>query len=157
MFFQQNNVPLNFVNYGIGAGFYKHIDRDTLGWAMKTAFSNGKPRMKFSEDPLKRSTPGEIGIYRNDQRELVVEEANLFTKDPKLVNLFQIIYEYNGTHMYVRPLANLETIRLRTQLDDDDNIMQRQIYIKNSDAVKNLIREFKNRYKKRNVANETDL
>lgn len=39
LFFEKNNVPLNFVSYGIGAGFYKHIERDTLGWAMKTAFN----------------------------------------------------------------------------------------------------------------------
>ena len=58
-FFSKNNVPLPFVSYGIGAGFYKHIERDTLGWAMKTAFSNGAPRMKARRPRHERGGGGE--------------------------------------------------------------------------------------------------
>ena len=146
LFFLQNNVPLTFVNYGIGAGFYKHIERDTLGWAMKTAFSNGKPRMKFSEDPLKRSTPGEIGIYRNDKRELIVEEADVLRKASDLVDEFETIYEYDGKNLFVLPLATMDVVRGRAE--KDESIMEQQIYIKNSDTVKRMIRDFKNRYKR---------
>jgi nicotinamide phosphoribosyltransferase len=137
------------VNYGIGAGFYKHIERDTLGWAMKTAFSNGKPRMKFSEDPLKRSTPGRIGIYRDDKGHLVVEEADVLEKHPELNNLFETIYEFDGKETYVRPLDSLDTIRNRTQTVSSTNVDE-QIYVKNSQSVKDMIRNFKNIYKRGN-------
>lgn len=66
------NVPLDFVFYGIGGGLYNHIDRDLLGWAMKTAFSNGANRMKFSEVPIKRSIPGAVELVRDSNGQLVV-------------------------------------------------------------------------------------
>lgn len=83
-------VPLAFVSYGIGAGFYKDIDRDYLGWAMKTARSNGRDVMKFSNDPIKQSIPGEISITR------IKNGPNLLVSSPTSHgDLFQTIYAYN--------------------------------------------------------------
>jgi nicotinamide phosphoribosyltransferase len=66
-------VPLNFISYGIGAGFYKTIERDTLGWAMKTAYSNGEPRMKLvKSNPFKQSIPNRVHLTYNDDGELMV-------------------------------------------------------------------------------------
>jgi len=61
------DYPLDRMAYGIGAGFYKHIDRDYLGHAMKTAFSNGKARMKLTKsNPYKQSIPDMVGLVMED-------------------------------------------------------------------------------------------
>jgi nicotinamide phosphoribosyltransferase len=85
---EHGNVPVNFCFYGIGAGFYKHFERDTHGWAMKTAFSNGKSRMKVVRtNPFKQSIPGVVALtYEND--EMVVHLDNHVTKG----NLYQTVY-----------------------------------------------------------------
>jgi len=54
----------NRIIYGIGSGFYNHIRRDWMGWAMKTAYSNHRPTMKFSPGG-KESIPGVIGVRWN--------------------------------------------------------------------------------------------
>jgi nicotinamide phosphoribosyltransferase len=89
-YFEQHGVPLNFVSYGVGGGFYNYINRDTLGWAMKTAFSNGKDRMKFSENPIKRSIPGKVAIVLNVNGDLVVEK-----EDSAVENNYTTIYFHN--------------------------------------------------------------
>lgn len=91
-FFEDNGVPLNFVNYGIGAGFYKHIDRDTHGWAMKTAYSNGKDRMKFSMEPLKRSIPGRVFLAHNNAGDLVVHPHL-----PGAIGEYKVLYYFDST------------------------------------------------------------
>ena len=141
IFFLQNNVPLTFVNYGIGAGFYKKIERDTLGWAMKTAFSNGKPRMKFSEEALKRSTPGEVGIYRDEGGNLVVERKDLIGNHK---TEFCTIYEFDGVtkEAMVLPVEALDKISARALKQSSE-----QLYIKNSDTIKKMIKEFRKTYK----------
>ena len=68
--------PLDKMSYGIGAGFYKHIDRDWLGHAMKTAYSNGKPRMKLST-PFKTSIPNTVNLVYDDYGKLMVD----YTRD----------------------------------------------------------------------------
>lgn len=57
---------LNWINYGMGSGFYKDIDRDYLGFAMKTSYSNGGNRMKFSADKIKESIPGDPIVSLNN-------------------------------------------------------------------------------------------
>lgn len=79
---------LNWMNYGIGSGFYNHIDRDWLGWAMKTSFSNGKSRMKFSADMVKVSIPGDVNLIINDNHQMEIN----FTRDR---GLYQDIYNYD--------------------------------------------------------------
>lgn len=65
-YFKALGCDLNWFNYGMGAGFYKDIDRDYLGFAMKTSYSNGQNRMKFSADPIKQSIAGDIKVYSCD-------------------------------------------------------------------------------------------
>lgn len=48
------------ISYGIGAKFYNDLERDTLGWSMKTCFSNGKNRMKKTDMSSKRSILGPV-------------------------------------------------------------------------------------------------
>lgn len=43
----QYNINPDILTWGIGAGFYKDLERDTLGWSMKTCFSNGRDTMKY--------------------------------------------------------------------------------------------------------------
>ena len=79
-------VPLEYISYGIGAGYYKDIDRDWTGLAMKTCYSNGKPRMKFSATPIKRSIPDMVNIIKENDN-LVVE----YTRD----GLYQDVYYFD--------------------------------------------------------------
>lgn len=90
-----HDVPLKFVNYGIGTGFHDDINRDYLGWAMKTSFSNHRPRMKFSADVVKRSIPGQVNIQETDGIKTVVYSRS---------GLYQDIYFYDTRSE--RPLTN---------------------------------------------------
>ncbi|EFM10458.1 hypothetical protein PaecuDRAFT_2894 [Paenibacillus curdlanolyticus YK9] len=58
---------------------------------MKTAYSNGKDRMKFSMIPLKRSIPGKVKLVRVGG-ELVVEAADETNRD----GLYETIYRHDG-------------------------------------------------------------
>jgi nicotinamide phosphoribosyltransferase len=142
-YFTQNNVPLTFISYGIGAGFYKHIDRDYLGWAMKTAYSNGKPRMKFSENPLKRSTPGKVVLYKDEKNDLVVDNWDAWKENgEKDENLLEKIYFYDNGSVNAMKVPTLEETRTRALRESTV-----QKYVKNTVTVKNMIRDFKLRYK----------
>ncbi|MUT65841.1 nicotinamide phosphoribosyltransferase domain-containing protein [Paenibacillus sp. NEAU-GSW1] len=94
---ERQGVPLAFVSYGIGSGFYQHLNRDTYGWAMKTAYSNGKERMKFSMEPLKRSIPGEVKITNINGRlvAMAAEEAKAAGEQ----GLYETIYTHDGIGM----------------------------------------------------------
>jgi len=84
-YLRKNGIPLEFMNYGIGAGYYNDIERDTLGFAMKTAYSNGKDRMKLTvSNPYKQSIPGCVNI---------VKENNKMIVDYTRHGLYQTIYE----------------------------------------------------------------
>lgn len=61
-YFLEMGCNLNWFNYGMGSGLYNDINRDYLGFAMKTSFSNGENRMKFSADKFKESIPGNINV-----------------------------------------------------------------------------------------------
>lgn len=95
-FLEENGVPLNFVSVGIGAGFYKHIERDTLGWAMKTAYSNGKPRMKFSMVPIKRSIPDKVDVL-NVNGKMTVVPRDVYNNQNELGTLYKTVY-YHDQH-----------------------------------------------------------
>ncbi|MBB3112297.1 nicotinamide phosphoribosyltransferase [Paenibacillus phyllosphaerae] len=89
---EAEQIPLTFVAYGIGSGYYSHIERDTLGWAMKTAYSNGKDRMKFSMEPLKRSIPGIVDLERDEAGELIVQAAEAMAEG----GCYETIYAFDG-------------------------------------------------------------
>lgn len=88
---ERKGIPLAFVAYGVGAGFYAGISRDSLGWAMKTAFSNGKDRMKFSMVELKRSIPGRVKVaYAGG--ELTAEAEG----ESDRAGLYETVYRHDG-------------------------------------------------------------
>lgn len=137
----QNGVPLSFVSYGIGAGFYKHIERDTLGWAMKTAYSNGKPRMKFSMVPIKRSIPGIVGLKSIGDDMFVVPENNLQHDDE---NLYEIIYFHND--LTQEPSLPEVDWNKAKEVANNQNDWQEVIYI--SEEINDLVSQFQDRYKR---------
>lgn len=139
-YFEQHGVPLNFVSYGIGGGFYNYINRDTQGWAMKTSYSNGKPRMKFSENPIKRSIPDIVDIYRNDFGDMVVGR-----EDEVVEGIYETIYihdgvgtpeikEYNDEHY-----CNVHDLALSQSTE------QSNIYM--TDSIRTMISDFQLRYR----------
>lgn len=142
-YFEQHGVPLNFVSYGVGGGFYNYINRDTLGWAMKTAFSNGKSRMKFSENPIKRSIPSAVGIYRNEYGDMIVGKEESVQEDQ---NLYEIIYFH--THTVDKPYmkeyndAHWQSVQ---ELGLSQSTEQATIYL--SDEIRAEIGEFQKRYR----------
>lgn len=93
-------IPLSFVFYGVGAGFYKDIDRDYLGWSMKTAYSNGANRMKFADSVLKQSIPGVVDLLRADDGAMYVDLRPIGpqgTASPRLEgSLFRTVWSFDG-------------------------------------------------------------
>jgi nicotinamide phosphoribosyltransferase len=77
-FLEAQNIRLQNMNFGIGGGFYSHLTRETLGWAMKTAYSNGKNRMKFSAN--KQSIPGKVKVVKDHQGQVSVFPENMNTQ-----------------------------------------------------------------------------
>lgn len=100
-------VPLDFVAYGIGAGFYKDIDRDYLGFAMKTARSAGHDVMKFSNDAIKQSIPGDISLIRHKTEQGNPTSHMVVTSPTSQGDLYQTIYDYNQRS--TRPEFKIET------------------------------------------------
>ena len=91
-FFEEKNVPLNFISYGIGGGFYNYVNRDTLGHAMKTSYSNNKNRMKFSSVPIKRSIPGVVSPYYTEGGDLRIR----YEKEVGEENAYEVIYHHEA-------------------------------------------------------------
>ncbi len=92
-----DGIPVNFNAYGIGSGFYNDINRDTHGWAMKTAYSNRANRMKFSADTFKRSIPGFIDIVEHNNELMVVPEGAEGA-------LYETIYEFDPNKGHKEPV-----------------------------------------------------
>lgn len=139
---EQNSIPLAFVSYGVGSGFYGHIGRDTLGWAMKTAYSNGQDRMKFSMDAGKRSIPGEVKVARNEMNQLVIHAAD----ERGITGLYEVIYEHDGQgtgtpHMLPAGPDHWEAVQNRMR---GENEQQQTIIL--SDTIESKIRLFAERY-----------
>lgn len=131
--FLDYGVPLNFIAYGIGAGFYKDIDRDYLGWAMKTAFSNGKPRMKVvKSNPFKQSIPNIIHlVYENG--EMVVNDS--IPQDGE-EDLYEVIYK----HLSDREVSTMKVYKHMGAMDSviDDRIFCEKVDSKHFVNVRDL-------------------
>jgi len=131
---RRRKIPLKFMNYGVGSGYYNDLDRDYLGFAMKTSYSNGKDRMKLTKsNPFKRSIPGCVNIVKEDN-ELVVD----YTRD----GLFETVYDMDERSS--RPKVNKlswDDIKLNTLTI---NPYQKEIIL--SPMVKANIRKFEERY-----------
>jgi len=133
--------PLERMSYGIGAGYYKHIDRDYLGHALKTAFSNHKPRMKLTlSNPFKQSIPDMVNLIMVDGK-MTVE----YTRDgPNHDALYYDVFhhdEMSSKPKYERlPWLDIQK-RALSYLDKD---LQEEIVL--SQAVQGVIKGFKERY-----------
>lgn len=141
-YMEQHNVPLNFVAYGIGSGFYNYITRDTLNFAYKTAYSNGKPRMKFSAIPLKRSIPNIVTLNYNEFGDMVVDFEQYNGQD----SLYQDIYFHDQFMkepiIKVADVAHWESVReLALTQNTDQNVIYK------SKAVQEMTNTFFNTYK----------
>lgn len=103
-------IPLSWFFYGIGGGFYKDIDRDWSGSAMKTAYSNGADRMKLVlTAPEKSSIPGAVQL---------VEMGGILTIVPEDVAIangwkseYKVLYDFdattNSTSLYIQTLESI--------------------------------------------------
>lgn len=133
--------PLERMAYGIGAGFYKHIDRDYLGHAMKTAFSNHKPRMKLTiSNPFKQSIPNMVNLIMEDGM-MTVD----YTRDgPNHNGLYYDVYHWDERSSKPKferlPWLDIQQ-RAMSYLNKD---LQEEIV--KSPAVETTIEEFKRRY-----------
>lgn len=128
-----NDVPLGFVFYGIGGGIHKHINRDFINFSMKTSFSNGESRCKFSADPIKASIAGKIDIFRNEKDDLVVDlEENVGFGE------FVILYEFEEGYKkpYIKVFSIEDNYRLiRFEVDIQMNREPQQDIIKSQSVL----------------------
>lgn len=138
---EKMGFPLSRFFVGIGAGFYNHINRDTLGFSMKSAFSNGKPRMKVvKSDPFKQSIPGNVSITLNENMDIMVE-----IEDENDAGFYYNGYDYNGTteHPVIEPKF-WEHAYARAQHEITKPNLQQEIVI--GDKLQQLITKYKERY-----------
>ncbi|MFJ8247369.1 nicotinate phosphoribosyltransferase [Peribacillus asahii] len=142
LFFNLRSVPLTFVSYGIGGGFYNHINRDTLGFAMKTAFSNGAPRMKFGMEPLKRSIPDAVALYLNKDGQMVAEREEVIEEEYD--SLYRIIYCHNSAISEPYKLEADWNDTQRRALENLGKDLQERIIL--SDSINELVAEFEKIY-----------
>lgn len=147
IFFTKNNVPLTYISYGIGAGFYKHIHRDTLGWAMKTCESSGEARMKFSENPLKRSIPGRVAITEEQKTgQLIVVQENELEDD---ANLYDDVYRVDEGKNSTVAKIDIKVARKLAQEEMLKTDKLSQVFIRTSSETKQLVHWFAKKYKQK--------
>ena len=119
--FKTSGIEINGLLYfGIGSGWWKDFSRDKVGMAMKTAFSNGKPRMKFSNDPLKRSLPGKLDLVR-----IWPNEMKVFTGGKP--SLYETIYEKRLNQIPTFRLYSLDEVR--RNFENSTSKQQKEILI----------------------------
>jgi nicotinamide phosphoribosyltransferase len=130
------DVPINFVNYGIGAGFYKNLERDTLGWAMKTAFSNGQPRMKLvPTEPIKQSIPNIVHLTYNN--------GDMVVQDGDGEGLYEVIYEYipSGNEAYIATVNSRHFDEVRSRAYAQKTTQEKILLSKETQALINSFHE----------------
>jgi len=131
---REKRIPLEFMSYGVGAGYYNDLDRDYLGHAMKTAYSDGADRMKLTvSNPYKRSIPGCVNIVKENGK-LVVDYSRK--------GLYQTVYEMDEHSTRPKLLKQKwESIR---DLALSQDTSQREIIL--SELVKANIKNFEGKY-----------
>jgi nicotinic acid phosphoribosyltransferase len=111
---EQEGIPLMFLFYGMGAGFFKDIERDSTGMAEKTAYSNGADRMKLVlTAPEKSSIPGKVQLgYVGGMLTIIPEEDFARYGIP---SEYQILYAYSDdeVHQTEQTLSEIQTIALQ--------------------------------------------
>lgn len=140
-YLKKGGYPLDRMSYGIGSGFYNHIQRDTYGQAMKTAYSNGKPRMKLTSE-FKQSIPNTVNIVRDVAGELVVD----YTRDGEDKNgLYYDVYHFDERS--TRPKWERQTWKeIQTIALENLKVPFPQERIKISPVITQAIQEFKDKY-----------
>lgn len=142
----KNHLDPNDMIYGLGAGFYKHIDRNFLGFSMKTAFSNSKPRMKFSASG-KTSLPGRVRLVYDEDGKMKVylnrsSRQHIDTSSP---NLYETLYFYpsdsDDTPVIKNPDYEETWQRSQFVLHIDDRNKQDKIVI--SDEILRIMNRIK--------------
>lgn len=126
--------PLSRMFIGIGAGFYNHINRDTLGFSMKSAFSNHKPRMKVvKSNPFKQSIPGNVNLTLDENMNVMVDVEE---DDYDDYGFYYNAYQYDGTteqpiiepkfweHAYVRAQSEIGKTNLQQNIIFSDRLQQ---------------------------------
>ena len=141
---KQFGFPIEKMSYGIGGGFHKHIDRDWLGFAMKTSYSNGAPRMKVVKtDPFKQSIPDVVNLVYDDDGKMMIEYTR--DGDEHGNGLYYDVYHYDERSS--RPKTTRMTWdEIQTIAVKNLEVKYPQIGIKLSPIVKSKIEEFKARY-----------
>lgn len=139
---EEYGIPLAFVSYGIGAGFYKDIERDTHGQAMKTAFSNGAPRMKLvGGDEFKMSIPNVVHLIHDINGNLVVMDG----ESTLVRSVYEVIYNCDEKELYCHK-PNERDFTKTVDRVFRQNTGQEKIIL--SDETKALIETFKEKYGK---------
>jgi len=139
-------IPVEYLSYGIGSGFYNDLQRDTHGWAMKTAFSNKAPRMKFSADTFKRSIPGNIDVVLRNGEMTVVPEGQ------GEESLYETVYEYDPSKGHKEPVytpcnSDADFVKRRDvalKQDQDGRVNQERINL-DGDII-SLMETFRRKY-----------
>ncbi|MFI8671932.1 nicotinamide phosphoribosyltransferase domain-containing protein [Bacillus paranthracis] len=142
-FFKMRQVPLTFVSYGVGGGFYNHIDRDTLGFAMKTAFSNGAPRMKFGMNPLKRSIPDAVNVLLAEDGKTMVAVRRSLQNIGKC--LYTLVYHHDSAMK--EPIVRYpkwEETQARAMSYINEEKLQEHIVL--GEDIQELVKEFELKY-----------
>jgi nicotinamide phosphoribosyltransferase len=137
-YFEMHNVPLNFVSYGVGGGFYNYVERDTLGFAMKTSFSNGKNRMKFGMTPIKKSIPGVVTLKHDPIGNIVVNLEKEYGEE----SLYKDVYFHNAGEAPTFEVADWNETRLRALEQSTD---QHQILL--ASEIHDLVDELERKYR----------
>jgi len=102
----QYNINPDILTWGIGAGFYKDLERDTLGWSMKTCYSNGRDTMKCTDVEWKRSIPGKVSLNYDINGVL---RAHTRTKDSCDNHLYHILNDQKRLQFgWIKMFANSE-------------------------------------------------
>lgn len=108
-YFRSMGHDLHKIVWGIGAGFYNDINRDSYGLAMKTAISNFADRMKFSDTPIKQSIPGRVKLtFEKDK--VIVDEAKEVYPEEGYTGCYYHTHELKHPSIHI---PSLEGIRCR--------------------------------------------
>ncbi len=131
----KNHLDPNDMIYGLGTGFYKHIDRNFLGFSMKTAFSNSKPRMKFSASG-KTSLPGRVRLVYDEEWKMKVylSRSSKQHSDTASPNLYENVYLFDPSALGDVPVIKNPVYedtwqRSQSVLHNDDRNKQDKILI----------------------------
>ena len=131
----KNHLDPNDMIYGLGTGFYKHIDRNFLGFSMKTAFSNSKPRMKFSASG-KTSLPGRVRLVYDEEGKMKVylSRSSKQHSDTASPNLYETVYLFDPSALDDVPVIKNPVYedtwqRSQSVLHNDDRNKQDKILI----------------------------